>query len=80
MASRIQDPGHRREADVDRKRARGLAFAVLAAAGLGCATTVRVDFDPAEDFGKYRRIVATFDRSRSSKLIHEEVAPLPTPP
>src|SRR5262245_28097935 len=54
MASRIQDPGHRREADVDRKRARGLAFAVLAAAGLGCATTVRVDFDPAEDFASYR--------------------------
>jgi len=54
MGSRIQDPGHRGEADVERKRARGLALAVLAAAGLGCATTVRVDFDPHEDFASYR--------------------------
>src|SRR5262245_29919982 len=54
MGSRIQDPGHRREADVERKRARGFAFAVLVAAGLGCATTVRVDFDPDEDFARYR--------------------------
>jgi hypothetical protein len=39
---------------LERKRARGLAFAVLAAAGLGCATSVRVDFDPQADFASYR--------------------------
>ena len=39
---------------MERKRARGLAFAVLAAACLGCATSVRVDFDPREDFASYR--------------------------
>ena len=39
---------------MERKRAGALAIAVLAAAGLGCATSVRVDFDPQEDFASYR--------------------------
>lgn len=32
----------------------GLLVAWLALAGLGCATDVRVDFDPSEDFSRYR--------------------------
>src|SRR5262245_4929118 len=39
---------------VKRKRAAGLAFAVLAAACFGCGSTVRVAFDPHEDFTTYR--------------------------
>jgi hypothetical protein len=39
---------------VERKRAAGIASWLLAAAALGCATQVRVDFDPAEDFSSYR--------------------------
>jgi hypothetical protein len=35
-------------------RAARLLPALLAAAGLGCATSVRVAFDPAEDFSAYR--------------------------
>jgi hypothetical protein len=39
---------------VERKRAAGLVFALVAAACLGCATSIRVDFDPQEDFASYR--------------------------
>ncbi len=39
---------------MERKRAAGLAFALVAAACLACATKVRVDYDPAEDFASYR--------------------------
>jgi len=37
-----------------RALASGLLVAWLALAGFGCATDVRVDFDPSEDFSSYR--------------------------
>jgi hypothetical protein len=39
---------------VERKRAAGLAIALLGAASVACATRVWVDFDPREDFRSYR--------------------------
>ena len=39
---------------MERKREARLAFALLAAACLGCATSIRVAFDPQEDFASYR--------------------------
>jgi hypothetical protein len=39
---------------VKAKRAASLVGVLVAAAALGCATRVRVDFDPREDFSGYR--------------------------
>jgi hypothetical protein len=55
-------------------RAARLLPALLAAAGLGCATTVRVAFDPQEDFAAYRTW-AWLPRSFQVPATRNRVAP-----